>query len=120
MSDLPVYEVATGEVFDLPLEFVQKVGATLTETPIDLTGATVYFTAKIDLADTDAEAIIDAKVTEHDDPEAGETSVPIDLDGVAAGRLTADIWLKDSQGARRSYGRLILNVSTAVTSSTAD
>lgn len=46
---------------------------------IDLTGATVYFTAKPAYDDdvTDAAAVIAVEVTDHDDPENGHTIITL-------------------------------------------
>jgi hypothetical protein len=46
---------------------------------IDLTGATVFFTAKPALVDdsTDATAVIEVEVTEHTDPTNGVTVIPL-------------------------------------------
>lgn len=115
MSDLPVLHCAAGEYFSLPLEFTQDDG-----TALDITGVTIYVTAKADLDDADVAAVIDEKVTTHSDDSAGLSAVEIDLRGVTPDRLTADVWIKDSQGHIRSYGRFILDVAQSVTISTAD
>ena len=53
---------------------------------IDLTGATVFFTVKRNIEDTDTQALISVDVTSHTSPTTGETSIPIsasqsDIDG---------------------------------------
>ena len=51
--------------------------------PVDLTGATVYFTAKTAESDTDADdnnAAIAKDVTIHTDPTEGETLIVLDAD----------------------------------------
>lgn len=67
---------------------------------IDLTGATVFFTVKSDLADTDDEALISKDVTSHTDPTNGITVITLtDTDtDIAACNYFYDIKLKDSGG----------------------
>lgn len=70
-----------------------------TGTPVDLTGATVYFTAKTAESDTDAtdtNASIKKDVTDHTDPTAGETTILLDADDttVNPGNYFYDITVK--------------------------
>lgn len=44
---------------------------------IDITGYTVYFTAKKKLSDPDSDAIIAKEVTDHEDPENGVTNIAL-------------------------------------------
>lgn len=46
---------------------------------VDLTGATVFFTAKSEISDdlTDSDAAIAVEVTDHSNPTAGETIIPL-------------------------------------------
>jgi len=44
---------------------------------IDLTGAAIFFTVKINKADADSEALISVKQTTHTDPTGGLTSITI-------------------------------------------
>ncbi len=48
-------------------------------TPVDLTGATVFFTAKPALTNdtTDSTAVIEVEVTTHTDPINGKTVIPL-------------------------------------------
>lgn len=39
--------------------------------PIDLTGATVFFTVKKKLSDADDDAVIEKEITSFDDPDSG-------------------------------------------------
>ena len=43
------------------------------EAPIDITGWTVFFTAKNKPSDNDASAVISKTITSHSNPTAGET-----------------------------------------------
>jgi hypothetical protein len=74
---------------------------TLTEnnTPVDLTGSTVFFTAKPALTNdiSDNTAVISVEVTSHTDPENGETVIPLtssDTD-VTPGDYYYDIQVKN-------------------------
>ena len=69
---------------------------------VDLTGATVSLTVKVDYDDdqTDSSAVVSKDVTSHDDPTNGKTTVvltPADTD-VEAGSYVYDIRLKKSSG----------------------
>lgn len=69
--------------------------------PVDITGATVFFTAKSDIHDADADAVISKEVTSHDDAANGQTTISIadtDTDGLD-GIYKYDIQLKDSSGS---------------------
>ena len=78
-------------------------------TPIDLTGATVFFTVKQipdDLAD-DELAIVKKDITDHTDPTHGKTAIvlgPEDTVTAEPGPYLYDIVLKDSGGKLTSYG----------------
>ena len=64
---------------------------------IDLTGATVFFTVKRNLQDTDAQALISKTITSHSSPSTGETSITFtstDVDYV--GDFYYDVKIKDS------------------------
>jgi len=66
---------------------------------VDLTGTTVFFTAKPTIANeaTDTTAVISVEVTAHDDAVAGETTIPLsatDTD-VTPGDYYYDIQIKD-------------------------
>lgn len=79
-----------------------SIDFTLTDggTPVDLTGSTVFFTAKPALTNdvSDNTAVISVEVTSHTDPTAGETSIPLtasDTD-VTPGEYYYDIQIKDA------------------------
>jgi hypothetical protein len=66
--------------------------------PVDLTGATVFFTAKPALTNdiTDTSAVMSVEVTSHSNPTAGETVIPLsstDTD-VTPGEYFYDIQVK--------------------------
>lgn len=71
---------------------------------VDLTDATVYFTVKPqpDNDQTDAAAIIKKDITDHTDPVAGQTIIPLTPADttVSAGNYVYDIKLKRSTGAQ--------------------
>jgi len=48
--------------------------------PIDITGWTIYFTAKVNITDEDEDAKISIDVTTHSDPTNGKTIIPFTSD----------------------------------------
>jgi len=61
--------------------------------PIDITGATVYFTLKVNTTDTDANAALQKVVTTHTNPTVGETTVALthsDTSGLSPGTYFYD------------------------------
>jgi len=70
--------------------------------PIDITGWTVYFTAKpeFDEDDTDAQAFIKHNITDHDNATYGRTSfiTTIEETDIDAGDYPFDIKLKNADG----------------------
>lgn len=85
------------------LFFIRGDSATinLTVTGIDLTGATVYFTARATLPTTavadDSDADISVAVTDHSDPTNGKTVIPLsatDTD-IDPGKYYYDIQIKN-------------------------
>lgn len=69
---------------------------------MDLTGCTVFFTAKPTISDAvdDSDATIEVTVTEHDDPTNGITTIPLSSSdtNVAPGTYYYDIQIKDGDG----------------------
>lgn len=65
---------------------------------MDLTGATVFFTAKptISNAVDDSDSVISVEVTDHSNPEGGVTSIPLSSSdtNVAPGEYYYDIQIK--------------------------
>lgn len=69
---------------------------------MDLTGCTVFFTAKSTISNSadDSDAVIEVTVTDHDDPINGITTIPLsasDTD-VTPGEYYYDIQIKDGDG----------------------
>lgn len=66
---------------------------------MDLTGATVYFTAKSTISNSadDSDKVIQVEVTNHDDPTNGVTTIPLSstVTNVAPGTYYYDIQIKD-------------------------
>lgn len=112
---MPTLTLTAGQKCPLPLTFAQPDGS-----PLDLTGATVYLTAKRSTEDADAEAVLDLWQDDHEDAAAGRTSLPVDLSDVpdqwfsAGVRLTASLWVEDSLGHRIPYGNLAVEVQPSV------
>ena len=86
---------------------------------MDLTGATVFFTAKPALTDDagDTTAVIDVEVTDHTVPTSGQTVIPLsntDTD-VTPGEYYYDIQIKDASGNITSIKPRKLEVVADVT-----
>lgn len=87
--------------------------------PIDLTGATVFFTAKPDFDNdvTDADAVITKEVSSHTDPTNGITVIPLtasDTD-ITPGIYHYDVQVKDTGGSIFSLPARQLKVIEDVT-----
>lgn len=69
---------------------------------VDLTGATVFFTAKPEISNSadDSDATIEKDVTSHDDPENGVTTIPLTATdtNVTPGIYFYDIQIKSADG----------------------
>jgi hypothetical protein len=65
---------------------------------IDITGYTVFFTAKSDLKLADADAEISKEITVHTNPTQGETQIVLDQDdtNIAVGKYFWDLQIKDT------------------------
>lgn len=90
-------------------------------TPVDITGATVFFTCKPTIADeaTDATAVIEVEVAPGDltDPTQGKTTIPLsasDTD-VEPADYYYDIQVKKSSGAIVSIPARKLRISGDIT-----
>lgn len=86
---------------------------------VDLTGSTVFFTAKPALTDddTDSTAVIHVEVTSHTDPTNGITTIPLsatDTD-VAPGTYYYDIQVKKADDTIVSIRYRLLKVWADVT-----
>lgn len=92
---------------------------TLTLSGIDLTGATVFFTAKPTISNSadDSDATIEKTVTSHSDPENGETVIELtssDTD-VTPGKYYYDIQIKNADGSIVSIPVRILQIFGDIT-----
>ncbi len=79
------------------------VNINLTFTGVDLTGATVYFTAKseVDNVSDDSSAVVKKSTTTHTDPTNGKTTIkldPSDTTTITPDNYLYDIQLKTSAG----------------------
>ena len=95
-----------------------EVQITQDGTPINITGYTVFFTAKKNLSDSDASAAIKKDITSHSDPVNGKTLVslaPADTSSLAIGNYHWDLQLKSGAGAITSVTKQILEIIEDVT-----
>lgn len=72
-------------------------------TPVNLTGAKVFFTVRADYAGSqtnDTDALITADVIAHTDPTAGKSQIelPPAKTNIAAGKYVYDVQVVDSAG----------------------
>lgn len=92
---------------------------TFTLTGYDLTGSTVFFTAKPALTDdaADANAVITKEVTSHSDPTNGITIIDLDSTDtdVTPGTYYYDVQIKDSSGTITSIPARKLTIYADVT-----
>ena len=110
MTSLPLCSV------DQKLYFYKENDETITLTfaGVDLTGATVYFTAKtaFDNSTDDSTAVISKDVTSHTDPTNGVTVISLAASdtNVAAGEYVYDIKLKKATGVQTTVkvGELVI------------
>ena len=67
----------------------------------DITGATIYFTAKKDVQDSDDDAVIQVTQTTHSDPTNGKSSIALSTDDtdIDPGRYNYDFQLVESDGS---------------------
>lgn len=90
------FEIIRGDTESLTVTFVRD------GEPVDLTGATVFFTAKPALTNDagDTTAVIKTEVTDHTDPTEGETVIPLSstLTNVTPGTYYYDLQVKASNG----------------------
>lgn len=90
----------------------------------DLTGATIYCTAKHSTSDTDADAVFSYTVTSHTNAAGGISAIPVDLTGLdnvyfaQGATLSGDIVVKDSAGNVLRQETMIVKIHPAPTRST--
>lgn len=86
--------------------------------PIDLTGATAYFTLKVSTTDTDANAALQKIVTTHTNPTAGETQIILahtDTNGLTPGTYFYDFQITLASGDVATIDAGQVNVLADVT-----
>ena len=115
MPSLPAITVVRGTDFTIPLEFKTAEGQAL-----DLTGCTVYLTAKRkwDNDDTDGAAAFKKDTSIHTDPLAGKTEiagVPGDTLNSKPDRYEYDIELRDTAGRVTSFGKGVFTLQGEMT-----
>jgi len=114
-ATLPEMILHAGEVNTWTLDILQSDG-----TAMDLSGCTVYFTAKKTEQDADSDAYILIEQASHTDAANGETTIDIDLSGVGdrikifGDVWIADLWVKDSADNIIPQGLIKVTVKTAV------
>lgn len=86
---------------------------------MDLTGATVYFTAKADFDndETDSSAVISKDITSHTDPTGGTTTLLLTSDDtdVTPGTYKCDVHVKTADGTVIVYEPEKLIIKPTVT-----
>ncbi len=109
----PDINIIRGDTSSIAFEFSESGVAT------DLTGATVFFTAKPALTNdtTDSTAVISVEVTSHSDPTAGKTIIPLTDDDtdVTPGIYWYDIQVKKADGTITSIPARKLEIFADVT-----
>lgn len=88
-------------------------------TAFDLTGWTFWLTVKNDLADSDADAVIQKTVTSHTNPQAGKTRISLAASDTKplSGLYEYDIQEETDTGAKRTLVRGNIYFSAEVTQS---
>lgn len=72
----------------------------------DITDWTFWITVKADIDDSDADAVFQNKVTTHDDPTNGVTTIPVnaaDTDGEGGNTHVYDLQRKDASGNIKTF-----------------
>jgi hypothetical protein len=114
-TDAVLFECFAGNDVTVRLTLANDDG-----TPVDLTGATLFLTAKVRATDTDAEAIFAKTWDTHADPTGGVTEVEIGRDAISdVGRWVADIQIKDAGGKIRTLAKGYVVIKQRVTTRTA-
>jgi len=83
---------------------------------VDITGWTIFFTAKNKIDDVDDDAVIKKTITDHTDPTDGETQITLtSTDTAAVASLVYDIQYKTSGGQIKTVIEGFLEISKDVT-----
>lgn len=96
----------------------KSIKVTITDDGVakDITGWTLFFTAKRRLSDPDSEAAIAKEVTQHTDAENGITHIVLTPDDTSdVGNLKADIQVVDDQGKVQTYRKFLFIINQDVT-----
>ena len=94
MSDTRRMDVIKRDDTDFELTFKDVDG-----NPIDITGATVFFTVKINKTDADDDAVITKEIDDFEEPETGVALLSLTKDDtdIPVKAYYFDVQLKDSQ-----------------------
>lgn len=108
MAKLTIIQGTTREI---EIELVQE------ELPVDLTGSTVFFTAKKRYEDPDDNAIIQLDVTDHSDPANGKTILTLtpELTNVKPGKYLYDIKVEFADGSILAVTADALEITSIIT-----
>ena len=112
------FRVIRGDTNSLNVTFTNDVDGV--RTPIDITGATVFFTVKKVGADDadDSTAVIEKQQTYHTDPTLGKTTIyldPVDTQDLEPGVYEFDFQLKNADGAITSTIRNSMEILKDIT-----
>jgi hypothetical protein len=103
-------EIIRGDDFELKLEFDENI-----------TGATVFFTAKKNVTDTDDKAVLKKTVTSHTDAANGKTAVRFsanDTKDLKPGSYIYDVQIKAVDNSIESWPAETLYVKGDITERT--
>jgi hypothetical protein len=108
-------EIKRGDSKDYTLIFKDEDG-----NYIDITGWTVFFTAKIEIDDTDEQAVIKKTITVHTNPTAGQTKIQLTSSdtNLTQTSYVYDIQIKKSTGEIKTIVEGLINITKDVTQRT--
>jgi hypothetical protein len=111
-----MFTIIRGDDVTIPVTFSDDAGQA-----INITGATVFFTVKSDLSDTDDDAVIAKTITTHSNASQGQTTITLTANDtlIDAGKYYWDLQIKDSAGKITSTLADTLEVKLDVTRRTA-
>lgn len=108
-SDTPTLFLFAGQISEVPVEFLDEDGEA-----VDLTGSTIYLSAKAEFGD--AVALIESQQDTHADGAGGLSTFPVDLSEAPESwftkgiRLIASVWIVDGAGQVIPQGNLAIQV----------
>jgi len=108
-------EIKRGDSKDYTLIFKDEDG-----NYIDITGWTVFFTAKVGIDDTDNEAVIKKTITIHTNPTAGQTKIQLTSADTNLNPISYvfDIQIKKSTGEIQTIIEGLITIKKDVTQRT--